>query len=103
MAGSRPASANLCLRGTEDGKSKVLRDDHAGSIEEIDPNLVMLLLDAGYLPVLTRPRWPWTRVCRINVDGDKLALELAIAIGAEALLFFTDTPGLLRIATTKPV
>ena len=31
----------------------------------------------------------------INVDGDKLALELAIALGADGLLFFSDTPGLL--------
>jgi acetylglutamate/LysW-gamma-L-alpha-aminoadipate kinase len=31
----------------------------------------------------------------INVDGDKLALELAIALGADGMLFFSDTPGLL--------
>jgi acetylglutamate/LysW-gamma-L-alpha-aminoadipate kinase len=31
----------------------------------------------------------------INVDGDKLALELAIALGADTLIFFSDTPGLL--------
>jgi acetylglutamate/LysW-gamma-L-alpha-aminoadipate kinase len=32
----------------------------------------------------------------INVDGDKLALELATALQANGLLFFSDTPGLLR-------
>ena len=31
----------------------------------------------------------------INVDGDKLSLELAIDLGAEAIYFFSDTPGLL--------
>jgi acetylglutamate/LysW-gamma-L-alpha-aminoadipate kinase len=31
----------------------------------------------------------------INVDGDKLALGIASELGAEALLFFSDTPGLL--------
>src|SRR5215218_10389745 len=30
------------LRGTEDGKSKVLREDHAGTLESIDPSLVRL-------------------------------------------------------------
>jgi acetylglutamate/LysW-gamma-L-alpha-aminoadipate kinase len=84
------------LRGMEDGKMKVLRDDHAGSIEQIDPSLVSLLLGAGYLPVLTPPALALDEGLPINVDGDKLALELAIALGAEALLFFTDTPGLLR-------
>lgn len=84
------------MRGMEDGKVKVLRDDHAGSIELIDATLVSLLLNAGYLPVLTPPALALDEGLPINVDGDKLALELAIAIGADALLFFTDTPGLLR-------
>ena len=83
------------LRGTEGGKSKVLRDDHAGTLEVIDPSLVRLLLDNGYLPVLTPPALGEAGV-PINVDGDKLALELAAILGADGLLFFSDTPGLLR-------
>ncbi|MEA2584200.1 MAG: [amino group carrier protein]-L-2-aminoadipate 6-kinase [Thermomicrobiales bacterium] len=84
------------LRAIEDGKQKVLRDDHAGTIERIDITLIRLLLDAGYLPVLTPPAIAIEEGIPINVDGDKLALELAIALGAEALLFFSDTPGLLH-------
>ncbi|CAA9538667.1 MAG: Acetylaminoadipate kinase [uncultured Thermomicrobiales bacterium] len=83
------------LRGTEDGKPKVLRDDHAGTIETLDPRLVRLLLDADYVPVLTPPALGEDGV-PINVDGDKLALALATELGAAALLFFSDTPGLLR-------
>ncbi len=82
------------LRGTEDGKPKVLRDDHAGTLEGVDARLVRLLLEAGYLPVLTPPALGEEGV-PINVDGDKLALELAIALGADGLFFFSDTPGLL--------
>lgn len=84
------------LRGTEDGKPKVLRDDHAGTIDTIDPALVRLLLDAGYLPVITPPALALEEGTPINVDGDKLALELAIALGADGILFFSDTPGLLH-------
>jgi [amino group carrier protein]-L-2-aminoadipate/L-glutamate 6-kinase len=84
------------IRAIEDGKQKVLRDDHAGTIEHIDITLVRLLLDAGYLPVLTPPAIAIDEGLPINVDGDKLALELAIALGAQALFFFSDTPGLLR-------
>jgi len=83
------------LRGTEDGKQKILRDDHAGTLEEIDPELVRLLLANGYTPVLSPPALGEEGV-PINVDGDKLALELATALGAGGLLFFSDTPGLLR-------
>lgn len=84
------------LRGLEEGKPKVLRDDHAGTIEEVDVRLLLLLLEHGYLPVLTPPALALEEGKPINVDGDKLALELAIALGADALLFFSDTPGLLR-------
>jgi acetylglutamate/LysW-gamma-L-alpha-aminoadipate kinase len=83
------------LRGLEDGKPKVLRDDHAGTLETVDPTLVRLLLDHGYTPVLTPPALGEEGV-PINVDGDKLALELATALAADGLLFFSDTPGLLR-------
>ena len=83
------------LRGTEDGKSKVLREDHAGTLETVDPSLVRLLLQNGYTPVLTPPALGEEGV-PINVDGDKLALELATALRADGLLFFSDTPGLLR-------
>lgn len=82
------------LRGTEDGKTKVLRDDHAGSIDEIDTTLVSLLMANGFLPVLTPPALSEDGT-PINVDGDKLALGIATALKAEAILFFSDTPGLL--------
>ena len=83
------------MRGTEDGKVKVLRDDHAGTIEQVNPALISLLLANGYVPVLTPPALAVEEARPINVDGDKLALELARHLLATALLFFSDTPGLL--------
>lgn len=83
------------IRIVEDGKPKVLDGDYAGSIEEIDTRLLRLLLGAGYLPVLTPPALSRESEA-INVDGDKLAMEIAAALGAERLLIFSDTPGLLR-------
>lgn len=82
------------IRIVEDGKPRMLHGDYAGSIETIDPTLPRLLIDNGYLPVLTPPAIS-TAGEAINVDGDKLAMELAIALGAEALLIFSNTPGLL--------
>lgn len=82
------------IRVVEDGKPKVLDGDYAGSIEEVDPTLPRLLLDNGYVPVLTPPAVSREGVA-INVDGDKLAMELAVALGAESLLIFSNTAGLL--------
>jgi len=84
------------MRGFEDGKPKVLRDDHAGSIEAVDATLLVLLMQGGFVPVLTPPALSLTEGRPINVDGDKLAIELAAHLGADTLLFFSDTPGLLR-------
>jgi len=82
------------LRGEIDGRKKVFRDDHAGTIEEIDTTLIRTLMDAGYLPLVTPPALSHEGV-PINVDGDKLAQKLAESLGADGLLFFSDTPGLL--------
>lgn len=84
------------IRGTDiDGKMKVLRDDHAGSVNDFDPALINTLMDAGYVVLVSPPGYSEGGV-PINFDGDKLALGLAEAMGAEALLFFSDTPGLLQ-------
>lgn len=83
------------IRGTEDGKSRIFRDDHAGTIEAIDPTLVTTLMDAGFVVLLTPPALAQDEGLPINVDGDKLALGIAEALGADGLLFFSDTPGLL--------
>lgn len=82
------------LRVVENGKPKILRGDHAGSIDEIDPTLLDLLLDNDYLPVLTPPALSFDGEA-INVDGDKLALRVAIAMQANALVILSNTTGLL--------
>ena len=82
------------LRAIENGKPKILRGDYAGSIDEIDTKLLDLLLDNGYLPVLTPPALSNNGEA-INVDGDKLSLQVAIAMHADALVILSNTAGLL--------
>jgi len=82
------------IRVVENGKPKVLDGDYAGSIESVDIRLLSSLLEQGYVPVLTPPA-AGREGEPINVDGDKLAMELAVALGAPALLIFSDTAGLL--------
>ena len=83
------------LRIKEGDKVKILHGDHSGSIERIEPKLVRLLLDNGYLPVITPPAISHEGVA-INVDGDRLAMEIATALQAARLLIFADTPGFMR-------
>jgi len=83
------------LRIVDGGRPRVLHDNHAGTIEAVDPSLLRLLLDAGRLPVLTPPAIS-DQGEAINVDGDRLAAEVAIALGAQRLLILMNVPGLLR-------
>jgi acetylglutamate/LysW-gamma-L-alpha-aminoadipate kinase len=83
------------VRIVEEGKRKVLHGDHSGTIERVEPALLRLLLDHGYLPVLTPPAISHEGEA-INVDGDRLAMEIAVALQAQRLLIFADTPGFLR-------
>ncbi len=83
------------VRSLEDGKVKVLRGDHTGTVERINTGLLTLLMDNGYLPVLTPPGSSYEGVA-LNVDGDRAAAALAVAFGADALLLLSNVPGLLR-------
>ncbi len=83
------------IRVIENGRIKVLHGDHAGSIEVVDPSLLQLLLASGRLPVLTPPAITRDGTA-INVDGDRLAAEVAVALGARRLWILMSAPGLLR-------
>jgi [amino group carrier protein]-L-2-aminoadipate 6-kinase len=83
------------IRAIEDGKSKILRGDYAGSIKKVDPTLISLLTSNGYMPVLTPPAISDEGEA-INVDGDKLSLQLAIELKADALIILSNTAGLLK-------
>lgn len=79
----------------ENGKRRVLRDDYTGRVESVNLDLLNLLLDHGYTPVLTPPA-----VSRqgeaINVDGDRAVAMLGAALGVDRLVILSNIPGLLR-------
>lgn len=83
------------VRVLEDGKTKILRGDHTGTVEKVNAGLLELLLSNGYLPVLTPPGSSFEGVA-VNVDGDRAAAAVATALRAEALLLLSNVPGLLR-------
>lgn len=82
------------IRTREAGRTVVLHGDHAGSIERVDPSLLRALLDQSRMPVICPPA-AGADGTPLNVDGDRLAAELAVALGASVLLVLSDTSGLL--------
>jgi acetylglutamate/LysW-gamma-L-alpha-aminoadipate kinase len=83
------------IRIVEDGKQKILRDDWTGTVEKVNSDLLRLLLDAGYLPVVAPIAASYDGEA-LNVDGDRAAAAIGGALQADALLLLTNVPGLLR-------
>ncbi|MCX7026126.1 MAG: acetylglutamate kinase [Spirochaetes bacterium] len=68
-----------------------------GEISSVDPKVVLMALDAGFIPVVS------TIALRqddqrgyYNINADTASAELAGALGAEKLILLTDVPGILK-------
>ena len=77
------------------GKQRMLRDDYTGKIESVNSELLSVLLNAGYTPVVA-PLAISPEGDALNVDADRAAAMVAGAVGAEQLLILSNVPGLLR-------
>ncbi|TXS22018.1 [LysW]-aminoadipate kinase [Streptomyces sp. ms191] len=81
-------------RAVLDGRKVMIRDDHNGRISRIDPALLRLLLDDGIVPVLSPPALAEDGAA-VNVDADRTAAAVAVALGAARLVLLTGAPGVL--------
>jgi len=66
-----------------------------GDIASVDANVLNRLLDGGMVPVVS-PLSSDDDGQVLNINADTVASTLACALGAEKLLFLTDTTGLLE-------
>ena len=69
---------------------------YVGEIVAVDPTPLKLLLDAGYMPVVSPVSYGLVegRTTLLNVNGDTAAGEIAAALAAEKLIFLTDVDGI---------
>ena len=77
------------------GKRKIIRDDFTGKIEKINRELLLMLLNAGYFPVIA-PVAVSEKGEALNVDADRAAAMVASALRAETLMLLTAVPGLMK-------
>jgi acetylglutamate/LysW-gamma-L-alpha-aminoadipate kinase len=83
------------LRIVENGKRKILRGEYSGTIEKVNGDLLRLLLDAGYTPVVAPIAISYENE-GVNVDGDRVAAAVGAALKADKVVILTNVPGLLR-------
>lgn len=83
------------IRIVENGRQRILRDDYTGRVEKVNADLLRLLLERSYLPVVAPLAISYGGDV-MNVDGDRAAAMMAGALNADRLIILTNVPGLLR-------
>ena len=71
-----------------------------GEITSVDPSLLLHTLEDSYIPVVAplgfcNGQGTPEGATMLNVNGDTVAGELAVAVNAERLIFLTDVPGVM--------
>ena len=79
----------------EGGKTKLLRNNFTGRVEEINTDLLNLLLDHGYLPILCAPAISYENVI-VNTDNDGAIAVMAKALNCKIMVSLFEAPGLLE-------
>ena len=83
------------VQSVEGGKRKIIRDDYTGKIDTVNSELLLMLLNAGYVPVIA-PVAVGKKGEALNVDADRAAAMVAVALKAEMLILLTAVPGLMK-------
>ena len=68
-----------------------------GDVESVNPAVIERLLEGGFLPVVA-PLSGDDEGGIYNTNADTVAAELALALGAEKLVFLLEAPGVLKEA-----
>lgn len=78
----------------EGAKVKVIHDSKTGKIKSVNTKLLKLLVNNGFVPVVTIPAITDDGEL-INVDNDRLVAQLAKALKAETVVMLFEAAGLL--------
>lgn len=68
---------------------------YVGAVKQIHPNIIMDMLDKGYIPVVASVGMD-ENGHTYNINADTAAAEIASAVGAENMILVSDIPGLLE-------
>jgi len=75
------------------GRKMAIDGGYTGKINSVDPSLITLLLEEGYLPIIS-PVALSEKYDFLNVDGDRAAAYVAGALKAKKVIFMTNVNGL---------
>ena len=70
---------------------------HVGEVVEVNRDFLEMLLDGGYVPVIS-PIGLGDDGGSLSINADDVAAAIAVALGAKKLIYLTDVPGILESA-----
>lgn len=70
-------------------------DNRTGTVRTVDARPLELLVGAGFTPVISSVATDGAGT-GLNINADEAALDIAAAMRAERLIFFSDIPGVLK-------
>ena len=95
LSGRLLIAERKAVRSVKDGKTILLRDDFTGTVKAVNVPLLRQFIGPSRVPVIAPLALSLDNEA-VNVDGDRVAARIAVAIEADALLILTNVPGLLR-------
>ena len=84
------------LRESVNGRIRILRGNYSGTVKKTDAAPILAMLTEGFTPVVPPLAADIETGLSLNVDGDRLAAQIAAAVGAERLVILSNVPGLMR-------
>lgn len=70
---------------------------HVGRVVEVNTRFLRMLLDGGYVPVIS-PIGLADDGGSLSINADDVASAVAVALGSKKLIYLTDVPGILESA-----
>ncbi len=80
----------------------IAEGSRTGTIIQIDTSLLEILLQKGYLPVLSPTSMDGEVKEGLNINADSVAFALAAELSARVLVFISDIPGVLKDGQAIP-
>ena len=78
----------------EKGRKMVIDGGYTGRINSVDPSLLNIVIEKGYVPVVS-PIALSNELDFLNVDGDRAAAYVAGGVKAHSVIFMTNVNGLI--------
>lgn len=89
------AKRKEAVYAVEGEKTRLIKDNLTGKVQNVNSDLLRLLMDNGYVPVVCPPALSLEREI-VNTDNDFATAVMAEALGIEEMIVLFEAPGMMK-------